>query len=144
MSKVSPRKLSSDQKMKSLDILWTSIASLRAREEVKSFFKDLLTPTESIMLGRRLQIAQMLLEGKGYNFICEEIGTSKATIASVHQWLSSGFGGYEKALKRFEDVVDRRFRGNRKRKMAPMSFEWLKNKYPLHFLLFNLMSKSKK
>lgn len=144
MSKINPRKLQADQKMKSLDILWTSIAALKTREEVKNFFKDLLTPTESVMLGRRLQIARMLLEGKGYDFICEEIKTSKATIANVHQWLSSGFGGYENALKRFEKIVEKRFERAKGRRSAPMSFEWMKNKYPLHFLLFNLINRSKK
>ncbi len=141
MSKKNLRKISADNKMKCLDILWICIASLKTREEVKNFFKDLLTPSESIMLGRRLQIAKMLLEGKSYNFIGESMGAGRSTIAGVHRWLNSGFGGYEKALQRFEAQLKKRFSRVDHYKESPMSFGWLKKKYPLHFLLFNLLDK---
>ena len=141
MSKKNLRKISSDDKMKCLDILWTCSASLKTREEVKNFFKDLLTPSESIMLGRRLQIAKMLLEGKSYDFIGDALGAGRSTIASVHQWLSSGFGGYEKVLQKFEAQLKKRFERLENDKDAPMSFGWLKKKYPLHFLLFNLLDR---
>lgn len=93
------------------------------------------------MLGRRLQIAKMLLEGKSYDFIGESIGAGRSTIAGVHQWLSSGFGGYEKALRNFEVQIEKRFGKVERYKESPMSFGWLKKKYPLHFLLFNLLDK---
>jgi len=142
MSKKNLRKISADNKIKCLDILWTCSSSLKTREEVKNFFKDLLTPSESIMLGRRLQIAKMLLEGKSYDFIGESMGAGRSTIAGVHQWLSSGFGGYEKALRGFEAQLKKRFeKVDQRYKDAPMSFGWLKRKYPLHFLLFNLLDK---
>lgn len=141
MSKKNLRKISADNKMKCLDILWTCIVSLKTRKEVKNFFKDLLTPSESIMLGRRLQIAKMLLEGKSYDFIGESMGTGRSTIAGVHQWLNSGFGGYEKALQGFEAQLKKRFSKAEYLKETPMSFGWLKKKYPLHFLLFNLLDK---
>ena len=141
MSKKNLRKISVDDRKKCLDILWTCSASLKTREEVKNFFKDLLTPSESIMLGRRLQIAKMLLEGKSYGFIGESIGAGRSTIASVHQWLNNGFGGYEKALRSFESQLKKRFSGSEYYKDPPMSFGWLKKKYPLHFLLFNLLDK---
>ncbi len=141
MSKKNLRKISAGDKKKYLDILWTCAASLKTREEVKNFFKDLLTPSESIMLGRRLQIAKMLLEGRGYDFIGEAMGAGRSTIAAVHQWLNSGFGGYEKALRGFEAQLEKRFEKVEHYKDAPMSFGWLKKKYPLHFLLFNLLDK---
>lgn len=141
MSKKNLRKISADDKKKCLDLLWTCSASLRTREEVKNFFKDLLTPSESIMLGRRLQIAKMLLEGKSYDFIERVMGAGKTTIASVHQWLNSGFGGYEKALRNFEVQLKKRWGKMEYYKDPPMSFGWLKKKYPLHFLLFNLLDK---
>ena len=141
MSKKGLRKIPADDKKRYLDILWTCSASLRTREEVKNFFKDLLTPSESIMLGRRLQIAKMLLEGKGYDFIGEKMGAGKSTIAGVHQWLNSGFGGYEKAISAFESQLKKRLGPKDYHRDPPMSFGWLKKKYPLHFLLFNLLDK---
>ena len=98
MAKVNPRKLDSKEKMKYLDLLWTSIAELKEREEVKSFFKDLLTPSESVMLARRILIAKMLLEDKTYDDIRMELRVGLDTVAKVHGWLISGFGGYELSL----------------------------------------------
>ena len=46
MVKVNPRKIDNTDRMKYLDLLWTSIASLKSRDEVKNFFKDLLSESE--------------------------------------------------------------------------------------------------
>lgn len=64
-----PKTLNSDERMKLLDLLWTSIAELENREEVKNFFKDLLSESEAIMLSRRILIAKKLLEGDDYGKI---------------------------------------------------------------------------
>ena len=52
---------------------YTMVASLKDREEVKIFFKDLLSLSEIVMISRRIQIAQMLLEGKSYEEIRREL-----------------------------------------------------------------------
>ncbi len=127
--------------MKYLDLLWTSIAELKSRDEVKNFFKDLLSESEAIMLSRRIMIAKYLLEDKSYDEIAELLHTGKATIASVHRWLVSGFRGYENAVKRFKTAVDKRYNKFKEEPSRPYSFGWLRKKYPLHFLLFNLLEK---
>lgn len=141
MPRVNPRKLSSKDKMKYLDILWTSIAELKSRDEVKNFFKDLLSESESIMLARRILIAKYLLEDKTYDQIHNRMKVGFDTIARVHNWLISGFGGYENSVKKFEKVLYNRLkRVSRASKIVePFSFNWLKRKYPLHFLLFNII-----
>lgn len=126
--------------MKYLDLLWTSIAELKSREEVKNFFKDLLSESEAIMLSRRIMIAKYLLEDKSYDEISELLGAGKATIANIHSWLVSGFKGYENAIKKFKSAVDKRLPKTEEPSM-PYSFSWLRKKYPLHFLLFNLLDK---
>ena len=105
MGKFNLGKLNSQQKMELLDLLWTSIAELESREEVKNFFKDLLSESEAIMLARRILIAQKLLEGKTYDEIRKEFGVGRSNLANVHRWLISGFGGYEKALKNFDKAI---------------------------------------
>lgn len=142
--RTSPRKLETKERMKYLDLLWTSIAELKSRDEVKNFFKDLLSETEAVMLARRILIAQYLLAGKSYGEIVEELKTSEVTVARVSQWLISGFGGYENALKKFEVAVKSRFKDSRASEEITYSFGWLKKKYPIHFLLFNLLSKKEK
>lgn len=145
MSKVNPRALDPKSKMKYLDLLWTSIAQLETREEAKHFFKDLLSESEAIMLARRIEVARRLLEGESYEKINADLRVGTDTIARVQQWLISGFGGYEKAVNGFKKEVSRRFaKSARVNKSEPYSFSWLKQKYPLHFLLFNLISSDKK
>ena len=141
MSRVDSRKIASEERMKYLDLLWTSIAELKSREEVKNFFKDLLSESESIMLARRIIIAKYLLEDKSYEEISEILSAGHSTIANVHRWLASGFQGYENAIKKFKSVVDKRLAGKRDEPAIPYSFGWLKKKYPLHFLLFNMFEK---
>ena len=143
MARIDSRKVGSEERMKYLDLLWTSIAELKSREEVKNFFKDLLSESESIMLSRRIMIAKHLLEGKSYDEISELLGAGKGTIANVHNWLVSGFKGYENAIKKFKAVVDKRLttKYNKEEPAMPQSFNWLKKKYPLHFLLFNLIER---
>ena len=136
MVKVNPRKINNLDKMKYLDLLWTSIAAFKSRDEVKNFFKDLLSESESIMLSRRIMIAKCLLENMSYDEIKAKMKVGDGNIAKVHSWLTSGFGGYEKAIREFNKALDKR--GVNKIPVQPLSFEWLRKKYPLHFLLFNL------
>ena len=136
MVKVNPRKIHNLDRMKYLDLLWTSVAAFKSRDEVKNFFKDLLSESESIMLSRRIMIAKYLLEGLTYDEVKARLKVGDGNIAKVHGWLVSGFGGYEKAIREFNKALDKR--GVNKIPAAPYSFEWLRRKYPLHFLLFNL------
>lgn len=139
MTKVNPRFLDPKERREYLDLLWTSIAGLETRQGVKNFFKDLLSESEAVMLARRILIAKMLLEGKTYQEIIDELKVGIDTINRVSQWLSSGFGGYEKAIKAFDRALAKRKEIEKKKFLRPYSFDWLKNKYPLHFLLFNLI-----
>ena len=86
------------------------IALLETKDEVRSFFKDLLSATESVMLARRIQIAKLLLAGWGYDRIEKKMGTGPTTIASVHRWLQGGFGGYTKAIPKLKREIERRDR----------------------------------
>jgi uncharacterized protein YerC len=142
MAKVNPRKINRLDRMNYLDLLWTSIAGLKSRDEVKNFFKDLLSESEAVMLSRRLKIAQCLLEGMGYEDIKAKLRVGDGNIAKVHNWLVSGFGGYEKAVKAFQIALNKR--GVNRIPPQTLSFEWLRKKYPMHFLLFNLLLEKKK
>jgi len=138
--RVQPTRLPLFERKEYRDILWTSVATLRGREEVKNFFKDLLSESETIMLGRRLMIAKELLEGKTYQEIEEAYHVGKATIGAVQHWLTSGFGGFEPTIERFAREWDKRAKRKEERIKArdPFSMAGLKRRYPMHFLLLNL------
>lgn len=101
MAKFNLRKLNTKERQELLNLLWNSVEQLRTKKEIKNFFKDLLSESEAIMLARRILIARELLKGKTYREIMKEFGVGDSTVASVHHWLESGFGGYEKVLKNF-------------------------------------------
>ena len=124
--------------MRYLDILYTAVSSLNSREEVKKFLRDLLTESERIMMGRRIIIAQRLLEDKSYLEIKRELGVGMDTIIRVHRWLEDDIDGYEKVVKKLEKVFESRQEKRDKAYLDPFSFEGLKKRYPLHFFLFNL------
>lgn len=102
MAKFNLRKLSLKERAELLELLWRSVEQLKTKKEIKNFFKDLLSQSEAIMLARRILIARELLKDRTYEDIMKEFEVGKSTVCSVHHWLESGFGGYEKVLKSFE------------------------------------------
>ena len=137
ISKINPR-----ERGRILDEFWTMVALLETKDEVKNFFKDLLSATESIMLARRIQIARMLLSGLGYDAIQQRLGSGPSTVASVHRWLQGGFGGYAGAIPKLEKEIERRGKVAEKRQeeSVPFSSAWMRRKYPLHYLIVNMFS----
>ncbi len=139
--KVKYNQLSDFEKKKYLGEFYTMVSLLKSRDEVKEFFKDLLTLSEVVMISRRLQAAQMLLEGFTYDEISRKMKMGLATIGQVEKWLNNGFGGYKKVIQRYKTG---KLGGIEKMPAPPFSWQHLKRKYPLHFLLLNLMEKRKK
>lgn len=52
-----------------------------------ALLRQLLTDSEVVMLGRRLEVASRLRRGESYIEIREELGVGFATIQSVARWL---------------------------------------------------------
>ena len=145
--KVRPRKIDNKEKIEYLDALYTAVESLKSREEVKNFLRDLLTESERIMVGRRIIIAKRLLDNQCYDQIIKEMKVGPDTIMRVHRWLEDDIDGYEKVVKKLEKVLESRQERRDKAYTDPFSFEGLKKRYPLHFFLFNLfddLNKEKK
>ena len=143
MPRVQPKSLSREELSEFFEEFWIMVASLETKDEVRNFFRDLLSETEALMLARRIRIAKLLLKGTSYEDITEAIHASEGTIAQVHRWLQSGSGGYRVGLPRLEQILKQRIKAKEKKReqMIPYSFAWLKRRYPLHFLLFNLFDR---
>lgn len=134
--------LSEEEKIETLDTLYTAAGSISGREATKKFLKELLTPSERIMLGRRIQIARMLLEGYSQAAIGEKLKVGPNTIWRVEKWLDGQMPGYKQAVLGLEKEMKQR---EEKRVIAenPFNFAALKKKFPQHFLLFPTPSSSK-
>ena len=125
--------LTKEETIVTLDALYTAASAVRGRDAVKLFLRDLLTPSERIMLGRRVIIARLLIMRVSYEEITQRLRVGNATIGRVHRWLKDQFPGFEKAIKGMEEEFERR---NERKLYATSALYRLKKKYPLHFLLF--------
>ncbi len=81
------------------DKLFCTILALNSVEECYAFFEDVCTIKELQDMSQRLEVAQLLHEGKSYVQISEKTGASTATIGRVNKCLNYGSGGYRKALE---------------------------------------------
>jgi TrpR-related protein YerC/YecD len=80
--------------------LFAAISSLRNREEVEHFLRDLCTISELDAMAHRWQVAQLLDEGLPYLEVAKRAHASTTTVTRVSQWLRRGEGGYALALRR--------------------------------------------
>jgi len=135
--KVRAREIPKEQRIVTLDALYTAAASVRGRADMKLFLRDLLTESERIMLGRRILIARYLLSKRTYRDIIDELKVSHTTIGKVERWLEDQFPGYEKAIGEMEREFEKRNAKRIDKQMyATSALYRLKKKYPIHFLLF--------
>lgn len=128
--------LTKEEMVRTLDMLYTAASSVKGRDATKLFLRDLLTPSERVMLGRRIWIARLILQGVGSTEIERKLRVGQNTVTRVERWLNDQFPGYENALAELEKEMDRRAI-RREASQDPFSFAALKCKYPLHFLLFS-------
>ena len=125
--------LTKEEIIVTLDTLYTAASALHGRAAVKLFLRDLLTPSERLMLGRRVIIARLLIAGESYENIQKRLKVGKTTISRVHRWLKDQFPGFEQAIKEMESEFKKR---GEKKMYATSALYRLKKRHPLHFLLF--------
>lgn len=135
--KVRAKELSREERILTLDALYTAAGTVRGRAAMKSFLKDLLTESERIMLGRRIRIARGILAGDTHDDIAEKMHVGYDTIYKVRRWLDDQFPGYEDAIRGMEEeFLKRKKKRDDKYLYATSALYRLKKKYPIHFLLF--------
>ena len=88
MPQVSKRKLAKDIDEQIATLLLQAIAKLHKESDISSFLDELLTPTEKIMLSKRLAIAVLLKKGYNYTMIGSALKVTSTTIARVSYWIN--------------------------------------------------------
>lgn len=127
MTKVSRLRVESSHFNFFLNNFWSALTLLENKEQVKSFMGELLTPTETKMFAKRVQIAKLLLQGNSYQTIKKIVKVTDSTIANVNNKLQEGDGLRniaQELIKIEERVIDRRM------KATPD----MKERFPLYFL----------
>jgi len=118
------------------------VTNLKTKTETVDFLLGILTPSEALMLSRRLQIAERLLqEGTTVESIRQELGVGIRTIYGVDRWLHSGnddrdawLAGLIRSRIR---IPKKTVRATGSRKGYSMS---LLDRYPQHRILTDLIS----
>jgi len=137
MAKFNFYNISRKEKDDLLNELYFLVDSLKTKEQIMNFFKDILTKSEEVMLARRIKIARMLLEGESYLQISRKLKTGLDTITKVQKWLKDGFGDYVKSLEKLSKKEQQKI-------TDPNSLQGLANRYPLYFGLTNTIFKTLK
>lgn len=98
--------MNSELRNQSMDKLFRAVLSLKSTVECNAFFDDICTINELQALAQRMEVADLLTDGRTYIEIGELTGASTATISRVNRALQYGAGGYK-------TVIDR-MKGNRR------------------------------
>ncbi|KKR71069.1 MAG: hypothetical protein UU12_C0009G0013 [Candidatus Woesebacteria bacterium GW2011_GWA2_40_7b] len=100
MTQVSKFLLSKDSEDKISNFLFETIANIKTKNDVSEFLKDFLSPTELVMLAKRLAIG-VLVSSKKYEYkqISRILRVSTTTVGSVSGLYKSD-GYYKKIVDR--------------------------------------------
>ena len=135
--KIRAKELSDSQRIETLDALYTAAGTVRGRDAMKLFLRDLLTESERIMFGRRILIARRLIAGVSRDDIAVELRVGYDTVNKVFHWLQDQLPGYEKAIADMEKEFEKRKKKRNEAELyATNALYRLKKNYPAHFLLF--------
>lgn len=78
--------------------LYETILRLKTQEDCAAFFSDLCTYKELEQMAQRLAAAKLLLEGKTYVQVIDEVEISSATLSRVSRCIRYS-NGYQRVLE---------------------------------------------
>ncbi|MCX6794223.1 MAG: Trp family transcriptional regulator [Candidatus Gottesmanbacteria bacterium] len=99
MTRISKYRLDEDLEREVFSVFWSSLSQLRTASDVSSFFSDLLSKTEEIMLAKRFAVALLLMHGKRPVEIAPILHVSFSTIRSVNEWYSRSTAATKRVLE---------------------------------------------
>lgn len=107
MSQVSKRYIPENKLHKILDLFLNLILSVSDKKEAESLLNELLTPTEKVMLIKRLACFYLLLKKVSFEEINDNIKISTSTIAYLKHYIENSF-----FLKRYllEQLKNKKFK----------------------------------
>lgn len=143
MGKFYLNKVPKKERIEMIAEFYDIIDCLKNRDEIRLFFRDLLSPDEIASLVRRIQAAILLLAGFTYEEIAQTLKVGKDKISNVQRSLERDGKGYTAAIKRYKKRKKTQIKRRERIKKAvtTMSSErgYLKAKYPGMFLISHLL-----
>jgi len=127
MSKIKVYQVDKKERYRIVGELFEVICNLKTKQEVIDFLVGLITSSEALMLARRLQIAKMLIDEKGYDEIRKKLKVSHQTIAVVEKWVRDE--------NKSKTIIRKIAELNRTKGKNNFYHERLLDKYPQHRFL---------
>lgn len=100
MSQLSKRSLNNGTEKRIYEIFTQVLANSSSKDDITSLLYDFLTPTERIMLPKKLCISYLLDKGYDQRAISHYLKVSFTTITKVSTALKNGGKGYKTMLER--------------------------------------------
>ncbi len=97
MTQVSKYLISDDVYKRCWEIFAKTLIGIRSSKDFQDVVEDLFTPTERIMLAKRLSIALLLMQGYEYREISKVLRVSFPTISAINMKLKYN-SGYKKSI----------------------------------------------
>ncbi len=126
MAKVKPYEIDKNEKKEAISDFIEAVERIKTREEIVNFLFGLLTPSEILMLARRIQIANLIIEDKSYYEIMEKLKASSHNIHRIDRWLNNCD---EKTSKWLKSVVKKKWK---KKNDTAYAYKNLLDRYPAH------------
>ncbi|KKU87747.1 hypothetical protein A3A64_02200 [Candidatus Gottesmanbacteria bacterium RIFCSPLOWO2_01_FULL_48_11] len=98
MTQVSRYPLRKEVEERVYEVLMESIAAAKTRGTVTKLLNDLLSPTEQLMIAKRLSIALLLIKKYDQRTISKWLKVSLGTVSKVSLALQKGHGGYQAVI----------------------------------------------
>lgn len=133
MGKIDFRTLTKEQRGTLGKELATALKAFGTNAEGVEFLRELLTESEQVMVGRRIQIAKRLLLNQSHPRIAKDLGVGMATVRSVDAWLRRRIDDYRFFLSSLEQKHGKDWHH------STLFLGELRRKYPSKMLLINLL-----
>lgn len=103
MPHVSRIKLDKKAEKRLIDTLELIFSKISKKDEMNSFIASLLTPTEKLMLAKRLAVAVLLKEGLNDSQIASSLNLTRITVSKMRYFIEARGEGFKIALKVLRD-----------------------------------------
>lgn len=101
MTQVSKIPLRKEIEKRMLEIFLDSMVLIQTKQQAEKLLKDWLSPTEEVMLAKRLSIALLLEKQYDQRSISKLLHVGLETVSKVSRSLRSGKGGYTLVVDKF-------------------------------------------
>lgn len=98
MAQVSKYRLSQKEEAEIKSLFAEVVSLLYRQQDITAFLDDFLTPTERIVLSKRITVALLLKKGCSYETIMKTLKISAPTVADVSLKLKYAGKGYHQVL----------------------------------------------